>query len=320
METRLLDIFLEVVKSGSFSAAARKLNYSQPAVSQQVQTLERELGVQLFLRTGQSVQLTDAGLALVEECRNIFGVLSVAQDRVLTAAGLGKERVIRVAAFPSARALLVPRAIAHLKEADSPIRVNLIDVEPPDVIDFLKNKNCDIALSFTYEAIEPSLEIHSERLFTDEQVLLVGANHPVADQAVVELRHLAEESWIAGCPLCQRAFLRMCREQGFSPRIVCSTDDVQTVQELVRAQVGIAIRPALLGGLVRDNTAVVVRLLPKIQRIVSVNVLSERAEDPVLSKFIEALASAAQELGRTDSTKIDVNTRREYEPEIKESA
>lgn len=320
METRLLDVFLEVVKSGSFSAAARKLNYSQPAVSQQVQTLERDLGVQLFLRTGQSVQLTDAGLALVDECRNIFGVISAAQDRLLDAAGLGRERVIRVAAFPSARALLVPRAIAHLKEIDSPIRVNLVDVEPPDVIDFLKNKDCDVALSFTYEALEPSLEIHSERLFTDEQVLLVAADHPVAGQKIVELRQLADEWWIAGCPLCQRAFLRMCREQGFVPRIACSTDDVQTVQELVRAQVGIAIRPALLGGLVRDNTAVVVQLLPKIERIVSVNVLSERANDPSLSKFIEALSRAAQELGRADSAKIDVNERHEDEMEIVRSA
>lgn len=297
MDIRLITIFLEVVKAGSFSGAARALNYSQPAVSQQIQALERELGVHLFTRTGRTLQLTRAGMTLVEESRHIFGTLERAKERLLSSAGLGEEKLIRVAAFPSARPLLVSKAIAVLLRIDPRIRIDLLDVEPPEAMDALRNKDCDIALSFTYEPIEPSLEIHTEPLFTDEQVLLVDSEHPAARLPVVELRKLAKESWIAGCPLCQHAFQTMCNKQGFRPRIVCSTDDVHTVQELVRARVGVAIRPALLGGLVADKTMSVIPLLPKTERIVSVNILTERASDPTLVKFVSALNTAAGELG-----------------------
>ncbi|UCR88165.1 LysR family transcriptional regulator [Mycetocola spongiae] len=297
MDTRLLEIFLEVVKTGSFSAAARSLNYSQPSISGHIQALERELGVRLFTRVGQTRRLTEAGVALVGESAQVFGAVRGMRDRLRGAAGLGADRTLRVAAFPSARASLLPRAIGLLRAADPSLRVDVLDVEPPSAPEVLARGECDLALSFTYEPVEPSISIATTRLFTDHQVLLVPSDHPAAGRSSVSLRDVAEENWIAGCPVCRHAFENLCREQGFIPQVVCSTDDVLAVRELVASGVGVAVRPDLLGSLAGDSRTTSVPLYPRVERVVSASIPRENAADPALILLLDCLAGAARELG-----------------------
>src|SRR6266705_592786 len=80
IDTRQLDMFARVVEAGSFSAAARALHCSQPAISQQMRALERSLGGPLFLRVGRGLQLTEAGRVLAQRCRAILDDLAVTRQ------------------------------------------------------------------------------------------------------------------------------------------------------------------------------------------------------------------------------------------------
>ncbi len=123
-----LRILHAVATSGSLSAAARALGSSQPAVSHHVRALEREVGTPLVARAGRGVRLTAAGEALAGHAAAILDRLAVAEEEVAALAGLRAGRV-RVAAFPSAAAALVPPALAALAAAHPGLAVTLVEAE-----------------------------------------------------------------------------------------------------------------------------------------------------------------------------------------------
>ena len=112
LDPRRLLTFRAVARAGSFSAAARELSLTQPAVSQQVAALERELGERLLHRGPGGLSLTDAGALALEHAEALFERLAIA-DAQLGELGT-EEGKLRVGAFPSALATLVPAAIERL--------------------------------------------------------------------------------------------------------------------------------------------------------------------------------------------------------------
>jgi DNA-binding transcriptional LysR family regulator len=108
-----------VAREGSFSAAARALDYTQPAISHRVARLEAEVGTPLLVRTARGVRLTEAGQALVQHTDAVLARLESAEDEIAAIAGLRAGRV-RLAAFPSASATLVPAPVADNPPPDDP--------------------------------------------------------------------------------------------------------------------------------------------------------------------------------------------------------
>lgn len=137
LEVRQLKIFRAVARTGSYSAAARHLGYTQPAISQQIKAMERQLGTALVTRSGHQLQLTEAGEALCRHAATVLGSLDAAEAeiRALTELKAGK---VRLAAFPSACSLLVPKTIAR-SQADEPnLKIALVEAEPPESVAMLR--------------------------------------------------------------------------------------------------------------------------------------------------------------------------------------
>ena len=116
LDVRRMRVLREVAAKGSFSAAAESLAYTQSAVSQQIAALEREAGTTLVERSARGVRLTDAGRALVEHADAILARLADAEAELEAISGLRGGR-LRVAAFPSAGASIVPEAVARFRAA-----------------------------------------------------------------------------------------------------------------------------------------------------------------------------------------------------------
>ncbi len=114
-----LRILAAVARTGSLTAAARELHYSQPSVSHHLARLEEETGAQLLQRVGRGVRLTDAGRVLADRATEILGRLDSAAAELETHVGLSAGRV-RVAAFGSALVALLPDAAAKLAERHPP--------------------------------------------------------------------------------------------------------------------------------------------------------------------------------------------------------
>src|SRR3954466_1835485 len=161
-----LNVLREVVRSGSFSAAADALSYSQSAVSQAIATLEGEGGAPLIERDrggGRPSRAggapghaggrpTAAGAALVTHAEGILGRMEAAETELAAIAG-GEAGRLRIASFPSAGATLMPQAIAAFRASHSGVEVTLAEGEPEEIAPRLRGGEFDLALLYEFEGV-----------------------------------------------------------------------------------------------------------------------------------------------------------------------
>lgn len=279
--------------TGSFSAAARELGCTQPAVSQQMKALESSAGTTLLIRTGREMRLTQAGEALVRHASGILAGLTAAEEEVAAIAGLRAGRV-RLVSFPSGSSTLVPGALAALRAAHPGTRVSLVEAEPPRSVEMLREGDCDIALAFRYGAPGAEWEDLVVRpLLADRLIGLVPEGHRLSGTGAVTIAELAEESWIAGCPRCRRQLVEVCEEAGFTPRIDFATDDYPAVVGLVGAGLGVAVLPELAIESVRTKGVRTVAVEPAVEREIVALTLPDLAQVPAVAATLDRLSLAA---------------------------
>ncbi|MEV6650375.1 LysR family transcriptional regulator [Streptomyces sp. NPDC051219] len=296
IEARHLRVLRAVAATGSFSAAARELGCTQPAVSQQMKALEHSAGTPLLIRTGREMRLTQAGEALVRHAAGILAGLTAAEEEVAAIAGLRAGRV-RLVSFPSGSSTLVPTALAAMREDHPGTRVSLVEAEPPRSVEMLREGDCDVALAFRYGATVAESDAWDDLvvrpLLTDRLVGLVPEGHRLAEADRLGMAELAEESWIAGCPRCRRHLVEVCESAGFTPRIDFATDDYPAVVGLVGAGLGVAVLPELAVESVRPRGARTVALEPAVRREVVALTLPDLARVPAVSAMLDRLERAA---------------------------
>src|SRR5688572_11789149 len=148
--TNRLRVLQQVARTGSLAGAARALSYTQPAVAHHVAELEREMGTPLVVRHGRGVRLTQAGAALAAHADAVLSRLAAAHEEVAAIAGLRAGRV-RVVAYPTAAATLVPRALAALRRDFPGVEASLDELEPAEALAALRAGDADLAVTFRYD-------------------------------------------------------------------------------------------------------------------------------------------------------------------------
>ncbi|GHC45807.1 LysR family transcriptional regulator [Streptomyces flavofungini] len=293
-DSRHIRSFHEVVRTGSYSAAARSLGYTQPAITQQMKALERSVGTVLFTRVGRRMRLTEAGEALSRHAGVILGNIDAAQQQMnaITRLRTGK---VRLCAFPSATATLIPEALAGLARHHRGIRVELQEYEPPESLQRLVHGDADVTLAFTYPGLleEVPDEVVEVPLMEDQLTVLMPTRHPMARRRSVRLADLSEERWIAGCLRCRANFLHECAEQGFAPDIAFTTDDNLVIQSLVSEGLGIAMMPGLVLNFLCHRSVTGRPLDPASRRQVSAYVLREHLRIPATALVLDELKAVA---------------------------
>jgi molybdate transport repressor ModE-like protein len=295
LEARHLRVLRAVAATGSFSAAARELGITQPAVSQQIKALEQAAGTPLLVRTGRALRTTEAGEALVRHAAGVLAALGAAEEEVAAIAGLRAGRV-RLVSFPSGSSTLVPAALAALRARHPGTQVSLTEAEPPLSVEQLRAGECDIALAFRYPRAADSGEeswsdLEVRRLRTEHLVGLVPDGHRYAGAAEVPLRALAGEPWIAGCPRCRRHLVEVCATVGFTPRIDFATDDYPAVAGLVGAGLGVAVLPELALRSVRLKGTSTVPVTPSIEREIVALTLPGLSRVPAVGALLDCLTA-----------------------------
>ncbi|MGH8877273.1 MAG: LysR family transcriptional regulator [Stackebrandtia sp.] len=293
-DPRHLTTFREVIRAGSYSAAARSLGYTQPAITQQMRALEREAGTVLFTRVRRRMRLTEAGEALARHAEIILDKLSDAGGQ-LEAYGRLRCGTVRLCAFPSANATLVPDALARITANHPGIHVELQEDEPPESLWRLVHGDCDLTLAFTYPGMREAIpdEVVEIPLLEDQLTVVLPAGHQLARRQSVKLSDLACERWIAGCLRCRANLLHECAEQGFAPDIAFTTDDNLVVQSLVAKGLGIAMMPGLVFDFLRHRRITVRPLEPASRRQVYAYLLREHRKIPATTLLVDELKLAA---------------------------
>src|SRR5919204_2278617 len=249
LDLKRVRVLSEVVRQGSFSAAADSLHLSQSAVSQQVAALEREVGMPLLERTRNGPKLNHAGRVLVGHAEAAIARLEEAEHQLKAIAGL-KGGELRLASFPSASATLLTQALGSFRARFPEVRLSVTEAEPEESLPRLLAAEIDLAIVFDYPMLPPSEEerdINRVLLLTESMYLALPRGHPLADAETIRLSDLADEPWLCGvCPSsCGDVVKQACREAGFEPRIAFESDEYQVLQAYVAAGLGFTLLPDL---------------------------------------------------------------------------
>ncbi|MFF4759767.1 LysR family transcriptional regulator [Streptomyces sp. NPDC001292] len=297
LDSRQIKVFAEVVRTGSYSAAARSLGYTPPAISQQMKAMERAVGTPLFARVGRGLKLTDAGQVLARHTSDILEKLMSVQEQIAAVARLKAGRV-RICAFPSASATLVPAAVSRITDSHPGIRIELTELEPPLSLEALCRGDSDVTLGFSYADVvaeQPDEELLRVPLTDDPMLVLMPTWHPLARRRSVDLSQLAQDRWIAGCVRCRGHLVRRCAEAGFEPDIAFASDDNLAVQSLVAAGFGVSLMPAMVLSFMRHPKVAGLPLVPAAHRHVSAYTLAGHEQIPAVRLILDALRQAASE-------------------------
>jgi DNA-binding transcriptional LysR family regulator len=272
-----LRVLQEVVKQGSFSAAADALQYTQSAVSQAIARLEQEMGTPLVVRDRRGARATPAGETLLAHADSIFAQVMAAEEDLHAVLGLSGGH-LRVAVFPSAGSTLMPEAIASFRRRHPNVQLSLAEGEPEAIAPRLRSGEFDLALLFAFSGADDPVSgylahgggLAVTQLLEDPMHVTLPVDHEFALRAELTLWDLRDEDWVqtAEHSPCARHVVRSCRAAGFEPHVAFESDDYETIQGLVAAGVGVALIPHL--ALTRVHHGIVVRSLEPASPVRSV--------------------------------------------------
>jgi DNA-binding transcriptional LysR family regulator len=295
-DSRGLQALIAISRTGSYTAAAEMLGYSQPAVSYQMRRLQQEVGTRLVIQASRRVRLTQAGNVLVKHAESVFAAMRAATEEIAALAALGGA-VVRVEAFQSICSALIPPATDDLRAQGSGLRIVLHQAEPVEARDRVRYGEADLALLARWENEPlPAGEEPMSRvpLMSDRRCLVMRSDHPLASQQKIDFAALADESWVMES--FRDRFDAACRENGFVPQIAATTDDNMTIQDLVTAGFGVTLMNEL-GVHAHLQEGLVARPLRDWpRRIVYALLWPDMASVPAVAAVVGAVQAAAHGL------------------------
>lgn len=248
MIDRRLHVLRTVAACGTVTGAAAALHYTPSAVSQQLKTLAKELGVELVVQDGRRIRLTPAARTLLAHTDELFVRWEEVRAEVVASGDdLGGE--LRLCGFSTAAAALLPAAAAQVRELRPGCRIQIIEADPGECFDLLLADEADVAVVVATPQVPPSADprFEQQHLLEDPLDLLVPEDHRLATAPSVALRDLVDEPWIMDRPgrpyhqLLQTA----CAAAGFTPMPAHYAAEWETGAALVGARLGIALIPRL---------------------------------------------------------------------------
>jgi DNA-binding transcriptional LysR family regulator len=304
MDSDLLRTFLTVARQGSITAAAASLGYTQSAVSRQVGSLEAETGATLFARRARGVELTGHGRALLPYAEAVLRLVEegLAELRALDRIEAGS---LRLGAFPTANAALMPRAIAAFSHAHPKVTVTLREGTSNRQLSHLGLGDIDLAVISAF----PAQPLDTERfdlthLLDDGMLVALPSGHQLARRRSVRLEDLAGERWIAADirdddRLLSPVHLLPSPE----PDVAFVVREWTAKLGLVAAGLGITLVPSLAAGTARPDVHLVPLALHARQRrrVYAATSLS-RPPSPAVTRFLALL--------RTEASSLHVGCRR----------
>jgi DNA-binding transcriptional LysR family regulator len=258
MELRLVRAFLAVADEQHFGRAARRLHLAQPALSQQVKTLEQQLGVSLFDRTTRRVDLTAAGLRFQDHARRI---VAAADHAVLDMERLATGRAGRVSAgfIGTATYDLLPRLARAVREQMPDVDLRLRgELLSPRLLEGLEALEFDLVVHRPIAGTPREIETFPLR--TERFVAALPVGHALAEEAELDLARLAGESFVIhphGVSAMHEWVLAACADAGFRPPAMIEVAETATLATFVAAGLGVALVPEPVRSLALDGVVYV---------------------------------------------------------------
>ncbi|WP_246127525.1 LysR family transcriptional regulator [Amycolatopsis rhizosphaerae] len=295
-ELRQLRYFVAVAEELSFTNAAARVGIAQQSLSQQINVLERTLGLRLFDRDTRGTRLTEVGRLFLPEARAVLERTEEAVGAVRRAAR-GEVGELRLAFLASTANHLLPPIVRAFRERYPDVRLTAEDVTIAQLVAGIEGGWYDAG--FTRPPLVEGLA--SRTLFTERVCAVLPSGHPLADREQMHLADLADEPWVlterASWPPWHRHYDEEFRRAGFEPKVVQRASSVQNLLGLVAAGIGVTRLTESSHSLRRSG----VEFVPLIgETALTELVWLPSAEKPALRRLIEVVTDLVT---HTDLTK-----------------
>ena len=239
-----LRYFLAIAQTGSFTAAARACHVSQPSLSSQVAKLEGELGGPLLERSRQGARLTKRGELFRPRAAEALRQLESGRHELAELAGL-QRGAVTLGCMPTSGAYLLPPLLKAFGQAHPEIRVSLRESSSPDLAKALRESEADLAIM---DEAGLGAGITSEALFSEPLLIALPPGHRLAGRQKLALQALQGESLIvmkSGHGF-RKIVLDALVRAGVEMRVVYESEEIETVQALVEAGLGVSLVPRMV--------------------------------------------------------------------------
>ena len=290
-ELRQLRYFVAVAEERNLTRAAARLHITQQSLSQQIRTLEAQLGVTLFERSTRGVALTNVGAVLLREARPVLAQAERAVETVRRAAR-GEQGELRVGFLASVANYFMPPVVRAFRERHPGVTLHTEDLTIAALVAGLREGTLDAGLS------RPPLvdDLATEVVLREPVAAVLPEGHPLADRTELTLADLADEPWVltprASWPPWHRQYDEDFARAGYRPRVVQRGTTSQGLLALVAAGVGVT-RLTLSSRSLRDSGVAFVPLAGDETFVV----LVWRAD--ALNPALPALREVVREVART---------------------
>ncbi|HUQ55595.1 LysR family transcriptional regulator [Lentzea sp.] len=290
-----LRVLCRIAESGSFTAAAAQLGYTQSAVSRQAIALERSAGATLFERRPDGVRLTPPGLTLLRHARTILASVDAASRDL---SGEPRAEVVRLGMILSAGPVVLPAALARLTTTAPWIRVTTREGTTPGLARALRTGSIDLAVLTSRPPHRPpdgeSPRLHVTAVQDVELLVAACATGTFAGRTSVHVDELVDAPWIATPSTTSEPLLGVWPGLPGRARIVHSARDWLTKLHLVAGGFGITTIPEQLAPMLPPGVVAlrVEGAPPEIRRVLVARLPG--AATPAIAAVTEAITSAAR--------------------------
>ena len=296
LELRQIQYFIEVAKREHMTEAAEALHVAQSAVSRQIVNLESELGVDLFIRDGRTIRLTQIGQMFLKKMEQAMDVIDQAK-REITQYLDPEKGTVRIG-FPSSLATyMLPTAISAFRNRHPDVTFHLYQDSYHNLIDNVTRGDIDIALLGPVSTNE--LKVKSEVLFVEDIIALLPMNHPLAGRKTIRLDDLRNAPFILSPQgyVLREVVWDACKQHGFEPTVSFEGKDIDAIKGLVSAGLGVALLPeiTLYDSLPRSTVKIPI-IEPNVTRTVGMIVPEDRELLPTEKIFFEFLKNFFRQL------------------------
>ena len=241
MDLGQLRYFIKIVEHGSFTRAAQDCSVSQPALSQQIAKLEKELGQPLFERQGRTIQITSAGKLLKSHADKILQLVDDAKRQITDDGQTGR---VSIGAIPTIGPYLLPQILRCCSDQFHAANFVVSELVTKDLLKRCANGEINaglVALPFDAK------NLNIEPMFEEELLLALPAQHRLCNAKEISIEDLADESFISLNEMhCLVDHIdSFCERQGFQPLTTTRIQQLETVQNLVARGHGISFVPAM---------------------------------------------------------------------------
>ena len=288
MELRYLKYFVTVAERQNFTRAAEQLHVAQPAISQQIKSLEAELGVALLLRTRRSVKLTAAGHAFLSEAREILAHAELSKQ-VARRAARGETGSLTIGCVGAGASAFLPKLVRLYRKKFPAVRVHLFELTPDQQLQAFAREKIDVGFRSPLAAADGK-NFTQERIYGNRLMLAVPDDHPLAKAGKVRLAQFAGEDFVmfkrSEAPKLADAMTQLCAMSGFTPQVVSELPMIQTMLVAVAASIGVAIVPACVRSF-RQPGVTILTLRPAAPVIDLMLIRPKGEPSPTVSAWLE---------------------------------